>query len=78
MRTSLYVFDDKPEGVLLARYEGLSDEHEAIKRYLKSINKKATNFRFLGELSGMVYRMSFTMDIDNVTNEYTVIVNNLD
>jgi hypothetical protein len=39
---------------------------------------KTTNFRFLGELSGMVYRMSFEMDIDGKTKEYMVIVNNLD
>jgi hypothetical protein len=49
------------------------NEQEALVEYLKSINAKMEGFQFLGELSGVVYRMSFKMMVNGETNEYYLV-----
>ena len=49
------------------------NEHEAIQRYVKSINGKMENFKFQGECRGIVYGMHFSMTVNGKTNEYYLI-----
>lgn len=71
---SLYKFVDGKEE-LLARYNDVKTEYEAIRKYFDSINKTCTTFVFLGESRGMVYRVSFHLTVDGITDEYMVIHN---
>lgn len=73
---SLYKFEESGS-TLLTNDRDAESEYEAIENYLKSINKKGEGFRFLGELSGMVYRMNFKMSVDGIEDEYMIIHNTL-
>jgi hypothetical protein len=69
--TKIYKFING-EDTLVGEFD-TQDEQEALKQYLKSINGTMEDFKFLGELSGMVYRMSFRMTVNGENNEYYLI-----
>lgn len=73
---SLYEFKEKG-AVLLTKYEDAKNEYEVINKYFKSINKTTENYKFLGELNGMVYRLIFSLTVEGIENEYMVIHNTL-
>ncbi len=73
---NLFIFCETGSKLLIS-YDDVYSEYEAINKYLKSINKEYSNFKFLGELRGIVYRMNFEMTVDGIENEYMIVHNSL-
>lgn len=69
---SLYKFDNEGNDVLVGKFD-TQNEQDALNQYLKSVDNEMKDFKFLGELRGTVYRMSFMMTVNGIENEYYLV-----
>ena len=73
MATSLFVYEEN-DFKLIKEHAGNTEDYILLE-YLKEINKKVDYINVLGDLQGVVYRMSLEMSLDGIKKEYMIVVN---